>query len=634
MVDALTRSWIRNEADARAAASGCRFDLDRAVYAAWWIERFCRLYEGEWAGEPLVLRGAHSMPLAAVEEDFYTTAGDYGTGHKLSIARANDYMGCVAAGEPCDWQYECVMRIFGWARTSKRWKREVRRFNRGGVWVPKKNKKSPTLAAVSLYLLAGDGEPGAKVFLGAKDSTQIRKNVSLHILEMVNQSPELKAECKVNLNDMSVAHLPTHSLLMPLSSGSSRSQESKEGLNGSLLIDETHVVDREFIKRVDRTGISRSEPLFLQFSTAGKDPDGYGKEEFDRGVDVNAGRRTDDAYFFAYYGADQTLSDAALADDPAGVIAAANPALGHTIDIEEALADYDRSKDSIRDLADFKTYRLNVWQRSANPWLRADDWMKCFRDFAPQDLYGMPCGAGLDLGKTDDMTALSLLFPEDMAAWLPAANEAREAISGLPQTGHETENLTQSQFLLNLEQPLKLLTWYWIPEEAVERHAVDADYERWARDGWLQVTPGRTIDPNVILGDIKEILKKYQIQMFNYDPWYASGVVGALVDATLLHPDYTWKFVQTITSYAFPSALLERLVISGKLHHDGNPITAWEAGHVQVKEDNNGNIRPVKPLRQNNKKIDGIVATIMGLDAAMRLMSTYSIYEERGILEI
>ena len=72
----------------------------------------------------------------------------------------------------------------------------------------------------------------------------------------------------------------------------------------------------------------------------------------------------------------------------------------------------------------------------------------------------------------------------------------------------------------------------------------------------------------------------------------------------------------------------------GICHHDGNPITAWEAGHIQAKEDYNGNMRPVKPLRQDQKKIDGIVATIMGLDAATRLAANISVYETRGVRSV
>lgn len=621
----LTQNWIRNEADCRAVANGCWFDLDRATYAVWWIERFCRLYEGERAGEPLVLFGAFSEANEPILDDW-----DEG-GRELSYERAYRYMACVAAGERVGWQYEVVMRLFGWVRHSERWNREVRRFRKGAVWIPKKSGKSPTLAAVGLYLLAGDGEMGQKVFLAAKDGTQARDIAGQHALEMVRSSPELSAECTVNLSRMRITHERTRSFMQPLSSGDSRTQESKEGINGSVLVDETHVVDRDFITRITRAGISRSEPLFLQFSTAGKNPDGYGKEEYDYGVENN-NTGHDDSYFCACYGADQKLTDNELAADPEGIIARANPAMGHTIDLAEAVADYHASKVTISRLADFKTYRLNVWQRSANPWLRGEDWSACRREFTADDLLSRPCGAGLDLGNTDDMSCLALVFPENWDDWAEAAAEIKAKEAAREPGASQEEDKEEAQRLMQrLEQPVKTLAWYWLPEEAVEKYKKDVpQYQEWAASGYLRLTTGRTLQPDEILADLTEIFKRYNVLMFAHDPWHAALILRALQQVEGFPEDYCLPFKQTIQNFAFPTALMERLVIGQKLWHNGHPITDWQAGHVQVKEDNNGNMRPVKPPRQSRKKIDGIVAHIMALDAATRMAAapaTGSIYD-------
>src|SRR5688572_21373342 len=106
--DTTTRLWLRNESDERAAASGCRFDVLRGAYTIWWIERFCKLYEGEgYAGNPLILHGCkqcdHSHLTAMQEFD-----------EEQSKERASLFAECVASGHDIDWQYECFMRIFGW----------------------------------------------------------------------------------------------------------------------------------------------------------------------------------------------------------------------------------------------------------------------------------------------------------------------------------------------------------------------------------------------------------------------------------------------------------------------------------------------------------------------------------------
>src|SRR5215470_15025277 len=117
-MDGQTRAWLKCPADERAAANGCRFDEGRGRFVVEWIERYLRLYEGDWAGQPFRL---------------------------------------------LDWARDVTMRLFGWTRYSEKWGRQVRRFRQASIWVAKKSGKSPTLAAWGLYLLCGDGEKGGKV---------------------------------------------------------------------------------------------------------------------------------------------------------------------------------------------------------------------------------------------------------------------------------------------------------------------------------------------------------------------------------------------------------------------------------------------------------------------------------------
>ena len=106
--------------------------------------------------------------------------------------------------------------------------------------------------------------------------------------------------------------------------------------------------------RVDRMGISRSEPIVAMFSTAGNDPDSWGKEQRDYGADVAAGKIDDPSYFFAEYAANQEMTDADLDADPVKYGKSANPAWGHTIGEEEYLADYRESCRTTAKLANFK----------------------------------------------------------------------------------------------------------------------------------------------------------------------------------------------------------------------------------------------------------------------------------------
>lgn len=536
-MDSVTRKWIRNVSDERAAENGCWFDEEQGEYVVKWIADYCRLYEGEWAGESLVLS---------------------------------------------DWQLDATMRLFGWMRDSERWGRPIRRFRQASIWVPKKNKKSPTLAAWGLYLLCGDGEPGQKIFLAAKDGNQAREIAGKHAYEMMMASDELRSECKTNLNSMQISHLPSRSLMKPLSSANSRHQQGKEGLNGSVLIDETHVVDREFVGRISRAGISRSEPLQIEVSTAGDDPEGYGKERFEYGAAVERGDLTDERLFYAAYAAPQDLSDEELAADPIKWGRIANPAMGHTVDPEEFMDDYNRSRASLAELGRFKMYRLNIWQKSASPWLRSTDWNSCLDRYTEEDLEGQICYAGLDLSKTTDTTSLQLIFPSPVDS-----------------------------------EECRLISYFWLPENKARELADQVGYLEWEKDGYIELTPGDVVDYRFIRRRLNEIREKFDLQILGYDKTYAEPLRQDLVQDDGWPEDVPQIFPQTIMYFAGPTAEFERRVIAGKLRHNGNACMNWQIGHTTVKPDANGNKRPVKPKQGDKKKIDGPVAAIMALGLSM-----------------
>ena len=66
---------------------------------------------------------------------------------------------------------------------------------------------------------------------------------------------------------------------------------------------------------------------------------------------------------------------------------------------------------------------------------------------------------------------------------------------------------------------------------------------------------------------------------------------------------------------AAPTRELEKLIVSKKLAHGGNPVTRWMAANVAVTQDPAGNLKPAKD--KSTERIDGIVATIMAIGRAM-----------------
>lgn len=549
--DEVTKRWMRDASDELAVRNGCWFDEARGQFVVDWFRDYLRFYEGECAGQPFDLT---VMP----------------------------------------WQYELVMRLFGWVRNSEEWGRVIRRFRKLSFWGAKKNGKSPLLAGLCCYLAFGDGEMGQKVFPTARDGLQIKENVVRHIHEMIRQSAELSSECKLNKTTGSVFHNPTRSLILPLSSDNVATQKAKEGLNGSIAVDEVHVVDKQHMRRISRAGISRAEPLHMEASTAGNEPESYGYGRFTYAQGVIDGRHQDDQTLAVIYAAPQDVNDAEIHADPSKFGKMANPSWGHTVKQSEFLSDYEASKKSVSDFADFKMYRLNIWQQSASPWLSVHDWAAC-----PAVEGELPeteaTFAGLDLSRKIDLTAWVLFQPGD---------------------------------------PPRCCGHYWCPRQRAEE--LSSQFEipllDWAEQGWVTLVNRRGIDYDAVIQRIDADVKRYAISHIGFDPYNSDQVVKHCeenLDCQMV------EVRQGIPSLSAPTKELELMVVESQLDHRCDPVLAWMIGNTSIRSDENGNIKPLKAVGGVRKHIDGVVALIMAKYMAMANPDAgRSIYDTPGALAL
>ena len=83
-----------------------------------------------------------------------------------------------------------------------------------------------------------------------------------------------------------------------------------------------------------------------------------------------------------------------------------------------------------------------------------------------------------------------------------------------------------------------------------------------------------------------------------------------------------------------PTKELMKLVLEGKLAHGGHPVLRWMMDNIFIRSNPAGNIKADK--EKSTEKIDGAIATIMGLDRAIRCGndSGASVYDSRGLLFI
>ena len=114
--------------------------------------------------------------------------------------------------------------------------------------------------------------------------------------------------------------------------------------------------------------------------------------------------------------------------------------------------------------------------------------------------------------------------------------------------------------------------------------------------------PGDVVDYGAIEQRILADAALFQVREIAYDPWNATHIALRLQDegATMI------EFRQGFRSMAAPTRELEKLIVSRRLAHGGNPVTRWMAANVAVAQDPAGNLKPAKD--KSTERIDGIVA--------------------------
>lgn len=338
------------------------------------------------------------------------------------------------------------------------------------------------------------------------------------------------------------------------------------------------------------SGDARTQPLYFLITTAGTDTHSICYETHQKALDIIAGRKIDATFYPVIYGAKDT-------DDwtDVKVWKKANPSLGITVGIDKVKAACESARQNPAEENAFRQLRLNQWVKQAIRWMPMDKWDACAFPVQPDELKGRVCYGGLDLSSTTDITAFVLVFP--------------------PQD--EADNYV-------------VLPYFWIPEENVSLRVRrdHVPYDVWQKQGFLHTTEGNVVHYGYIEKFIETMGEQYNIREIAFDRWGAVQMVQNLggMGFTVV------PFGQGFKDMSPPTKELMKLTLEKKIAHDGQPVLRWMMDNIFIKSDPAGNIKPDK--EKSTEKIDGVVATIMALDRAIRCGNdtSESVYDKRGLL--
>lgn len=477
-----------------------------------------------------------------------------------------------------DWQKDYLVELFGRVHEDG-----LRQYRTSFVFLPRKNGKSNLIAAMGLYILFMDNEPGAEIYIAAADRDQANAIFEVQ-KQMILNSKYMYDRCKIFRN--SIVLNGTNSFVKAISADA----KTKHGFNAhAVLYDELHAApSRELWEVLTTSTGARTQPLVVGISTAGHDKGGLCKELYGYAKQIISGAAKDNTFLPVIYEAD---IDDDIFDTKTWY--KANPNLGISIRPDYFDMMSEKARIMPTDEVAFRQLHLNQWVGASEGWITDHDWMESAGEVNISDLLGQKCYGGLDLAATEDVCSFCLVFPRDNG-------------------------------------DMKVLVWNFVSSAAVERRRgkTGASYDAFVTKGDLIVTDGNSTDYNYIYKKVTECAEMFDLQSTAFDRFNSSSLVQRFMEAGLDMDPYGQGYV----SMTPPIREMEIMVKRKQLHHGGHSMLRWMASNIQVKMDEAMNIKFNKS--RSGDKIDGMVALAMAVGEWMtcnRQGDGSSVYEDQGL---
>lgn len=222
--------------------------------------------------------------------------------------------------------------------------------------------------------------------------------------------------------------------------------------------------------------------------------------------------------------------------------------------------------------ASFRNLILNQRVEARNPFVTEAVWKLNGKE--PRDLIGQRVWGGLDLSSVNDLTAFVLV------------GEYGDVVP-----------------------------CFWLPSEGLsEKSKADrTPYDVWAKQGYLNTTPGSVIEYAYVAHHLCEVFQMLDIQGVAFDRWNMKFLRSALTSAGMSESDMN-KFVEFGQGFASMSPAIRELetqLLKGTLRHGNHPILEMCAHNATVLSDPSGNRKFIKGKATG--RIDGIVALTMAI---------------------
>ena len=265
-------------------------------------------------------------------------------------------------------------------------------------------------------------------------------------------------------------------------------------------------------------------------------------------------------------------------------IRSANPAYGDFLNAVEVRDQAESARRMPSREAAYRNLVLNQRVNLSNPMISRAAWERCA---GGAELSG-DVWIGLDLSARNDLTALVTI-----------SKDADGMFHCVPE--------------------------FFAPQIGVKEraHRDRVPYDVWARDGFLTLTPGASVDYGVVAARLVEICNDHSVREIAFDRWRMDvlnkELAGMGVELPLV------PFGQGFKDMTPAVDALESTLLNGKLRHGNHPVLNMCAANAVATRDPAGNRKIDKS--KSTGRIDGIVALAMALGRAEVSVTETSFWE-------
>lgn len=460
-----------------------------------------------------------------------------------------------------------VGSLFGWKN-----RLGYRRFRRAFIEQGKGNGKSPLAAGIGHYMLVATKKIRAEVYSAATDKDQAAI-LFRDAVAMWSRSPHLASRLVPSGQNpvWQLTDMHRQSFFKPISS----EKKGKSGIRPyCALIDEVHEHPDNSVIEMLRAGTKgNKQALIFEITNSGFDRQSVCWSEHDYSVKVAHGTVENDAWFSYVCALDE---DEDPFEDEACWIKA-NPLVGVSIQPEFIREQVEEARGMPSKESTVRRLHFCEWTEADNPFVSAEIWKKNGRK---AEEWG-PVFGGLDLSEVNDLTCLLLASP--------------------------------------VNRTLNLKPTFWLPEHDLKKRSEKerVPYDVWHKQGWLQTTPGRSVEYEYIAKHLVEVFQQHDVRKIAFDRWNMRHLKPWLIKAGMPESFIDEHFVEFGQGFASMSPALralESMLLNARVAHGNHPVLTMCAANAVVKSDDAGNRKLSKAASRG--RIDGMVALAMAASMA------------------